>query len=323
MSKDKIFEGGSSDGLPASKIKSQKFVTDDKAHVRPSLLDFEDYRDFLEAFVEFQKKKNPRLSTQAVTRNWGLSRAFLSMLFAKKRHISLASCSALLEHLNLSDEEEMLLTLELLYMTASGTHKKYFRMIKAQLKGIAKLEIKATGNSFDEDVLRFGSELNLILTALMETTDFRPDVDWIMSRLVNKAFSRDEVEAALQAIIGSSKEKPKNGLTPVYYVGESYAELYGPGHKAFGTALEDPASHMPQAFTSMALSLSEEGQKKAVVEFGKFCRKLVELATPEEPEDQNLAFVFSGGLFCVAKPQDAQAELPRIQKESTKARKPR
>jgi|GEM_PF-3404861 len=291
--------------IPQSeKIENKTLITTGQARADlPSLLNFNDYRDFLKARAEFEKTKNARISANAIAKRWGVSPAFLSMLFAKKRHIGLNTCSELAKHLKLSEDEQMLMTIEILSTSAeSPIHKRYFNLMRDQLRGFMHIEVKIQESHVDSDWVRYGSELHLTLSALMDTTDYVNDPDWVMSRLINKNYTREDIVKALNILNQEKFSSRKIGLSHVLAVGPVASPAYRPGYAAFGEALQEPERYTPNVFTSMSMTFSEEASMQALKEFRAMTQKLVDLATPEKPEKQDRVFIFSGGVFRVAGP---------------------
>ena len=75
----------------------------------------------------------------------------------------------------------------------------------AQLKGYRLIERDLPSRDVADRQDLFGSELRMVLSALSQTSDFNPDVDWILERLRIVPESRAEVEKILAEVVSAHK----------------------------------------------------------------------------------------------------------------------
>jgi uncharacterized protein (TIGR02147 family) len=278
---------------------------DDALSLAPDLSSYHDYRDYLRERLAFEKARNPRLSLHFFARKMKVSTPFLSMLFSKKKHMSLLSLVAVSDYLRMERKDRMLMVFNLLETTSkSDEQRNFFSLMCGQLRAFKMIDQELPKRDLSEYHAIYGSEVGMILSALAQTSDFRDDLDWVMSRITVPSVSRDEVARLLPKVIETHKalglHADESTVQSTIVSSPASEPLYRPAWNLHGQALEYGDKVRPAAFGSLTITVNEEGYRDLIKAFGEFCTKIEKIAESNKFTDR--VFVLNTGLFCVAKP---------------------
>jgi len=297
--------------MPSIELRSTKnLVPDARAGSKPQLEEFADYRDYLRERLAFEKERNSNLSLHFFARKMKVSTSFLSVLLAKKKHLSLDTLYAVADYLQLEGTERIHLILMVLEITAkSEAQTKYFAALRLQSSGFLRLELGMP--KYDLSALKsmFGSELRLILDALVRDPSFREDPEWIMPRLLGKRSETvhevmTTVREVLQGREAIGLQKGESTLTAVPQHHASNAEVFKSGFASFTRAMQDPEAMMPYIFASQSFLYTREAYLEAFEAFSDLSKKLKEIESRHPGGDR--AMVFSAAIVTGAKPPKPQ-----------------
>jgi hypothetical protein len=270
---------------------------------------YDDYRDYFKDRFAWAREQNSRLSLNFFARKMKVSTAFLSMLFSKKKHMSLNSLVAVSDYLKLDRLDRIILVFNLLQATSKALeHREFFRQMGAQLKGYRLIDRDLPSHDVADVRDIYSTELRMVLSAFSQVSGFKPDVDWVMERLRFVPESRAEVEKVLTEVIAAHKRMatdPNVSDVETTFPGGNFGiSVYRPGLGLHAKAIAAADSFSPSAFVSLGMTLNEEAYREMLREFGQFCKRLEVIAEKAEVTDR--VYVFNAGMFCVASPPAAK-----------------
>lgn len=275
--------------------------------VEPRLQEFKDYRDFLSERIAYQKKLNPNVSLGSLARRMKVSTSFLSVLLAKKKHMSLESIALISQTLNLPEVDRMLLIFMLLEATAQSPEQKvFFAYLTGQVRGLKLWDRPLEKHDMSELHALYGNELTMTLDALTRTQHFKNDVDWVAARLIGSSpEDRPRIEAALKKLQEARERMgAATGESILAYSLTGSAphnhNIYETGLAASRRALAESELRRPNVFTTLSVPLSREAAKRAIGEFLNFCKKLDEIS--EECKEADEVYFFNAGFFRATNP---------------------
>jgi uncharacterized protein (TIGR02147 family) len=286
----------------------------------PDLSDYSDYRDYLRERLAFEKERNPRLSLHFFARKMKVSTPFLSMLFSKKKHMSLLSLVAVSDYLKLERKDRMLIVFALLENTAkSEEQKSFFAIMCSQLRAFKLINHQLPEHDMSEYKGYVSSELGMILSGLAQLSTFKDDLDWVMSQIIVPDLSRQDVAEALRKVQVAHKAlgtDPNVSTIEATVISAPASEsLYRPAWSLHDKALSHGDKIRPSASCSMTITVNEQGYRELFAAFGDFATRVQEIA--ERCSFTDRVFVLNTGLFCVAKPP--QAPVAKSPNEGTTA----
>lgn len=273
----------------------------------PHLCDFEDYRDFLAEKIRYLKAQNPRLSLGAFARRMNVSTAFISLLISKKKHLSLDTVASFSEALGFDESDSMLLVFKLLEERATmPQQKKFFRYFADQTTVLKHWQSprRSPVNAGDMKKL-LGSEMAMVISGLARTKDFRPDVEWVQSRLVGfEDHSKEEIAVAIREVLQArasyaAEESVWAAFPTPYPAGADGRSFYAVGIQLMQRSLDHFLTMQPHAFVAQGLAFSKPNADKAMEAFAAFGNKLKELSEISQQADQ--VYILNAGLFRVCR----------------------
>ncbi|MFM8270322.1 MAG: TIGR02147 family protein [Pseudomonadota bacterium] len=151
---------------------------------RPNLFDYFDYRDFLQDFYHFHKKRNSAYSYRLFARKAKLgSPNYLKLVVDGKRRITDRTLYQFSRGLGLSRDEEKYFRELVMYQEVSDPDSK-----DQHLKALMKYQEKQrTPTPLTETRSRaLGDWHHLVIRELVATKGFKEDIPWIIKRLGGK-----------------------------------------------------------------------------------------------------------------------------------------
>ncbi len=161
---------------------AEKVLTD--LATRPNLFDYFDYRDFLQDFYSFHKRRNSAYSYRLFARKAKLgSPNYLKLVVDGKRRITDRTLYQFSRGLGLSRDEEKYFRELVLYQEVSDPDSK-----DQHLKALMKYQEKQrTPSPLTEARSRaLGDWYHLVIRELVATKNFKEDYAWIAKRLAGK-----------------------------------------------------------------------------------------------------------------------------------------
>lgn len=150
----------------------------------PNLFDYFDYREFLQDYYHFHKKRNSAYSYRLFARKAKLgSPNYLKLVVDGKRRITDRTLYQFARGLGLSRDEEKYFRELVMYQEVSDPDSK-----EQHLKSLLKYQEKQrTPTPLSEDRVKVLMEWHhLVIRELVVTRDFHEDTVWIAKRLGNK-----------------------------------------------------------------------------------------------------------------------------------------
>jgi DNA-binding transcriptional regulator YiaG len=274
-----------------------------ETHSSPELHNYHDYRDYISDRIEYLRKNNSRLSLGSFARRMKVSTAFVSLLIAKKKHLSLETVASFSAAMSLSESDKMLLTFLLLEERASSQEQRlFFHYLASQVRSLKLWENRKIAPLGTPEIKKlFGTEVAMIIYCLAQTKNFQPNADWVRSQLVGyEDYPLDKIESALTEVLAvrqthASDQTLTLKAFPIEVDGKS---LLDTGLKMMQRAI-DNLHESPGSFVATCLPFSPEKALEARQAFIEFCNK-VDALSSESTEYSEVHFL-NAGLFCVAK----------------------
>lgn len=161
---------------------AEKVLTD--LATRPNLFDYFDYRDFLQDFYSFHKRRNSAYSYRLFARKAKLgSPNYLKLVVDGKRRITDRTLYQFSRGLGLNRDEEKYFRELVMYQEVSDPDSK-----DQHLKALMKYQEKQrTPSPLTEARSRaLGDWYHLVIRELVATKNFKEDYAWIAKRLAGK-----------------------------------------------------------------------------------------------------------------------------------------
>lgn len=172
----------------------------------PSILDFEDYRDFLAARFRYLKTIKKNFSYAIAAHKTNVAQSYYKNLFRKDRHLGLENLGRVSKALELSVTEELFLLFKLIAQTVQDPQiseicRKNLGALTMELKFQKEQHTKTIQNhgELDKDLVPL---YFYAIMHLCDWPDFSPTVPWVKSRL----FTNDLSDEALNKHILKAKE---------------------------------------------------------------------------------------------------------------------
>ncbi len=271
----------------------------------PCISQFADYRDFLRERLAFEKERNSNLSLHYFARKLKISAAFLSVLLAKKKHLSLETLADVSEFLKLSNLDRIVLIFSVLELTSkSTTQAEYFGYMRLQVTGIQSFGIDLPKHSTAELSPLYSSELRVVLNGLAGLPDFRESPEWVLPRLLARPESPGQIMTTLREVL---EARAKVGVAQVDgedssilpYSPES-VDVFRPGHALVGRALDHADEMFPYLFLSNSFRFTRAAYLEAFGEVTDLVKKLRDIERRHPGGDRVMQL--GGGLVTVSKP---------------------
>lgn len=154
------------------------------AVITPNLFDYFDYREFLQDYYQFHKKRNSSYSYRLFARKAKLgSPNYLKLVVDGKRRITDRTLFQFARGLGLSRDEEKYFRELVLYQEVSDPDSK-----ELHLRSLLKYQEKQrTPTPLKADRIKFLLDWHhSVIRELVSTKDFNEDPSWIAKRLGNK-----------------------------------------------------------------------------------------------------------------------------------------
>lgn len=212
-----------------------------------SVLDFDEYRSFLQAIVEEKSQKG--FSLRGLARLAGMSASHLSRTLSGQKKLSAASAHKLSVALNQTPEESDRL-LNLIELDKTEDNQRRTKILK-------RMSRHATGtpSTVSLDIFRVIADwYYFALVALTDTKGFRGDSYWVARRLRIKPF---EARMALDRLLSLGLIK-KNG------------KAYSPVHDADISTTDDLASSAIKENHGQHLAMAQRAMHEVAIELREF-----------------------------------------------------
>ena len=162
----------------------------------PRVFDFHDYRQYLNAWLEYKKSIDPKFSLRKLAKEINSSPSYLSMILNGERKLRSSVLTSWKNLLNLSDSEFSYLECLQVLSDSDSQEDRLIAIKKMQKYGRYK-------NQHTNEV-KFYKYLskwyNVAIKEMTELKNFVLDIDWIQKKLESKV-SRDEVRKAVEFLI--------------------------------------------------------------------------------------------------------------------------
>lgn len=172
----------------------------------PSILEYDDYRDFLAARFRYLKSIKKNFSYAIAARKTNVAQSYYKNLFRKDRHLGLENLGRVSKTLELSITEEFYLLFKLVSLLVQDTQG--FEICRKNLNALTtEIKLQETKNLiFPKDPIEIDKDLNPLyfyaILHLFDWPNFSPTVDWVKSRL----FINDLDDKTLNRYILKAKE---------------------------------------------------------------------------------------------------------------------
>lgn len=275
---------------------------------RPNLFDYFDYRDFLQDFYHFHKKRNSAYSYRLFARKAKLgSPNYLKLVVDGKRRITDRTLYQFSRGLGLTRDEEKYFRELVMYQEVSDPDSK-----DQHLKALMKYQEKQrTPTPLTESRSRaLGDWHHLVVRELVATKGFKEDAAWIVKRLAGKiteSQAKESIELLLslrllkrngegrleqtEPLLTSSSDVPIHLLRSLhrYYLRRALASI-------FSVATEK------REMSGLLLSIPSSRLKEVKEEIKEFRKKL----NRKYGMDKNGDEVFFAGLYLFPLTQKAE-----------------
>lgn len=256
-----------------------------------------DYRDILKARITVKISENPRLSQAAFARRIGVSRAFLALVLAKKKHLPAERLDRLCRALRLKSLDVVQITRSFLRQTTKGNYLSEALRDYDAFHTAAASRAKRTEFSIDEKKLA-GEILTAVLFSLA------PHLENIDPGSIAAAL-KDKFDAAVvaQTLEWLEEKKFLHKKTiegrPRYVARESYIRTdsqpsgpakYLPWLEKLAEAFQNPLKYGPLRVQSSLFSFDRDGYQKLNEECGRFIERIREIS--DASTDENVRAIY-------------------------------
>ncbi len=276
---------------------------------KPTITDYNDYRDFLKDRFDYEKSRKKTFSFQYCATRLGASKAYLKLVIEKKRHTSMSKLSLIGALFKLDTFEQQFFTILFLKTTSPDAKlTEYFEgalnLLRHRLKYVGTHE--GHQSSDDKEVV-FKSWLYMAIHSLARVEGFKPEVSWVQSRLTGENASAAEIKGALDELLANGSIQQKDGLwqpdefvfrTPTDFDGDQF-KIYKVGTHRTDEALNAVPQHRPSHYHMMSICLNEADQGEVRRLYVEFRDKIIAISKASKKPDQ--VFFLSNNIFCVAK----------------------
>lgn len=163
----------------------------------PSVFDYLDYRDFLDAWFSWKARQRPRYSQRAFAQHVGCSHTLVSQVRRREKHLSDKSATAFGAAMGLDADETA--HFALLVERATASTERHRTELTHQAMGARGMH-----DARELGILSLRYLASWWIPAVRELAyreDFRADHDWIATRL-RPAISPDQAGQALEVLQG-------------------------------------------------------------------------------------------------------------------------
>lgn len=266
---------------------------------KPNLFDYFDYRDFLQDFYQFHKKRNSAYSYRLFARKAKLgSPNYLKLVVDGKRRITDRTLFQFSRGLGLNRDEEKYFRELVMYQEVSDPDSK-----ELHLKALMKYQEKQrTPTPLLESKSRALTDwYHLVIRELVSTKGFREDPEWISRRLGGK-ITETQASESLELLLGLKllKRNPEGKLEQSEPLLTSSGDV--PGHLLrslhrfyLRKALASLFSAAPEKreLSGLLLAIPSHRIKEAKEEIKEFRKKM----NRKYGMDRNAEDVYFAGLY--------------------------
>ena len=233
-----------------------------------SIFYYKDYRLFLRTAFVALKEEQSRVSLESVARKAGISKSYLRYILEAKRHITLDVVPKIAKALRLSREERQALTYMVCRDTCRDAEAKGF--FEDVLKNLASPEFQGSLREvFDKNNSNglFNNWLGMTIHSLSKQKGFRPDANWVRSRLNGENIQVEDIHRTLQFLIKSKSlvQNEDGSWKPAAFVYDTPGpnplegyKIYRVGLNAMEPVTAKPEQYKPATFHMMSLSFEDE-----------------------------------------------------------------
>jgi uncharacterized protein (TIGR02147 family) len=266
-----------------------------------SVVDYEDYRDFIKDYYLQSKSLNSKVSLEFIAKRINITKGFLNLVMKKKRHLSVDSIFKMTNFFKLNPLEFQYLFFQILFHTAKEEEARtYFRSIVGSYKMYRQktkdADLKAPPHQleFDEKVLLDQDWIAAAIHSLYDIKDFSMDPDWIHRRLGgNLVLSRSQVIEGIKKVQylqdSGRMTLGQDDLKDVHPADLNDHRRFITGLRRVEKAIDlrgKTAIHRPSRFQLYTLSLSEGEIRKVIGLYEKFEKEILEIAKNSTERDR-------------------------------------
>lgn len=266
---------------------------------KPNLFDYFDYRDFLQDFYQFHKKRNSAYSYRLFARKAKLgSPNYLKLVVDGKRRITDRTLFQFSRGLGLTRDEEKYFRELVMYQEVSDPDSK-----ELHLKALMKYQEKQrTPTPLSESKSRALTDwYHLVIRELVSTKGFREDAEWIAKRLGGKITEAQATESlelllSLRLLKRTAEGKLEQSEPLLTSSGDVPGHLLRSLHRFYlRKALASLFSIAPEKreLSGLLLAIPSHRIKEAKEEIKEFRKKM----NRKYGMDRNAEDVFFAGLY--------------------------
>lgn len=266
---------------------------------KPNLFDYFDYRDFLQDFYQFHKKRNSAYSYRLFARKAKLgSPNYLKLVVDGKRRITDRTLFQFSRGLGLTRDEEKYFRELVMYQEVSDPDSK-----ELHLRALMKYQEKQrTPTPLSESRSRALTDwYHLVIRELVSTKGFREDPEWIAKRLGGKITDAQATESlelllSLKLLKRTAEGKLEQSEPLLTSSGDVPGHLLRSLHRFYlRKALASLFSTAPEKreLSGLLLAIPSHRIKEAKEEIKEFRKKM----NRKYGMDRNAEDVFFAGLY--------------------------
>lgn len=276
--------------------------------LRPQIINYNDYREFLKKTFEWEKSRKPGFSFEFCARKLDTSKSYLKQVFDKKIHADLNRIPKISKVLNLTPFEQQYLVVMLLENQLKAPElKKHFKQVLVRLKMNDEIkDLKKYRDKIQEEGVQLPDWLSLTIGALTEFPDFSSDSNWIAEKISGEITSKEISEKWKSMLenkmVYSDKDKYRETSShhsPDPFEIKSYRRYLHGAIKTIEVLDGEIEEYRPALFFNGAIAISKGDFDKVSASYYRFIDEIIEIGKNTENKD-SVIFV-SNNLFTIVK----------------------